>query len=80
MLKAPVRLTSRYRKQTVEATLLPTGEVEFQGRRYASPSAAGATAKVTITGRKISTDGWSFWQIEDDGGDLGRWGRFGRPI
>jgi hypothetical protein len=68
VLKAPLRLFSRYRKQLLEAMLLPTGEVEFQGQRYASPSAAGGAAKATITGRKMSTDGWSFWQVEGKDG------------
>jgi len=67
VLKAPMRLFSRYKKQMLEATLLPTGEVEFQGQRYASPSDAGGAAKATLTGKKMATDGWSFWRIE--GGD-----------
>ena len=62
-LKAPLRLLSRYRKQPLEAMLLPTGEVEFQGQRYASPSAAGAAARETITGKDMATNGWDFWRV-----------------
>jgi len=67
-LKTPLRLFSRYRRQPLEATLLPTGEVEFQGQRYASPSAAGEAARATVMGRKMRTNGWDFWQVEGDGG------------
>jgi hypothetical protein len=68
LLKAPLRLFSRYKKQMLEAKLLPTGEVEFQNQRYTSLSAAGAAASKTITGRKMSTDGWVFWQVQGDDG------------
>jgi predicted type IV restriction endonuclease len=68
LLKAPLRLFGPYKKQTLEAKLLPTGEVEFQNQRYTSPSAAGAAASQTITGRKMSMDGWTFWQVQGDDG------------
>ena len=68
VLKVPLRLFSQYKKQPFEATLLPTGEVEFQGQRYASPSAAGGAARATVTGRKMATNGWSFWQTQGDDG------------
>ena len=42
--------------------------MEFQGRKYTSPSAAGEAARATVTGRKMGTNGWSFWQVEGDGG------------
>ncbi len=52
----------------LKATLLPDGTIEFRGQRYVSPSAAGGAAPAIITGRKMSTNGWSFWQVEGDGG------------
>ena len=42
--------------------------MEFQDRKYASPSAAGEAARATVAGRKMSTNGWSFWQVEGNGG------------
>ena len=48
--------------------LLAGGQVEFQGKQYLSPFAATETARATVTGRKMNTNGWSFWQIESDGG------------
>ena len=68
VMKAPVRLFSKYKDRTFEATLLSSGEVEFQGQRYSSPSDAGGAAKATIAGKKMSTNGWDFWQIHGDGG------------
>ena len=50
--------------RTMAGTLLPTGEIEFQGQQYSSPSDAGVAAKATIAGKKMSTNGWNFWQIQ----------------
>ena len=55
---------------TFEATLLSSGEVEFQGQRYASPSDAGGAAKATIAGKKMATNGWDFWQLDGYDGSL----------
>ena len=63
LLKAPAQLSTKYKGHTFEATLLTNGEVEFQGTRYTSPSAAGEAARATITGRKMNTNGWSFWWV-----------------
>ena len=63
LLKPPTRLSTKYKGHILEATLLANGDVEFQGKRYVTPSAAGLAARETITGRKMGTDGWSFWQI-----------------
>jgi len=65
ILKAPLKLFRKYRKVKLEATLKPNGTVEFQGTNYASSSAAAAHARGTITGRPMSTNGWSFWQYLD---------------
>ena len=43
--------------------------MQFQHRKYASSSAAGEAARVTVTGGKINTNGWTFWQVEGDGGE-----------
>jgi hypothetical protein len=36
--------------------------VEFQGTIYDSCSTAAEAARATITGRKMNTNGWVFWQ------------------
>ena len=41
--------------------------MEFEGRRYPTPSAAGAAARQTVTGRKMATSGWRFWKVEVGG-------------
>ena len=68
LLKAGVRLFCEYKGQTLEATLLADGDVKYEGRQYSSPSAAGAAARQTVTGRQMSTNGWKFWQVEVEGG------------
>ena len=68
LLKAQAHLFRKYKGQMLEATLLSDGRIQFQGAAYKSPSAAGEAAKAAVTGKKTNTDGWSFWQIEGDGG------------
>jgi hypothetical protein len=44
------------------------GRVEFQGRQYDSCATAAEHARGTVTGRRMNTNGWSFWQyLGDDG-------------
>ncbi|WP_255449932.1 DUF262 domain-containing protein [Skermania sp. ID1734] len=42
-----------------EATLTADGAIEFDGKRYTSPSAAGCAL------RKNATNGWYFWAVTD---------------
>jgi len=70
LLAPPVKLFRRYKGQMLEAVLLADGQVEFQGTRYSSCSKAGETARATVTGRKMNTNGWSFWQTKGDDGRL----------
>ena len=63
LLKPPARLSTKYKDQTFEATLLANGEIEFHSQRYATSSAAGEAARATITGRKMNTNGWTFWRV-----------------
>ena len=66
LLSPPLKLFRRYRKTMLEATLLGDGQVEFQGTTYRSSSEAAGIARGTITGRPMSTNGWSFWQYRDE--------------
>lgn len=67
-LKPPVKLFRKYKGTRMEATLKASGAVEFQGTTYASCSTAAEAARETITGRKMNTNGWSFWQCLDANG------------
>jgi len=70
ILRPPVKLCRKYKGQMMEATLLPGGGVAFQGTRYETCSAAAASARSTVTGKKMSTNGWCFWQTRDADGGL----------
>jgi predicted type IV restriction endonuclease len=65
LLAPPIKLFRMYRGKMMEATLLPDGAVEFEGTRYNTCSTAAEVARSTITGRKMNTNGWSFWQYLD---------------
>jgi len=67
-LSAPLRLFRRYKGQTLEATLLPDGRIEFRGDTYPSCSTAAEMARSTVTGRKMNTNGWQFWLFLDASG------------
>lgn len=66
-LAPQVRLFRTYRGKPVEARLLPDGRVEFGGQPYRTCSLAAERARQTITGRRMSTNGWAFWQLDVDG-------------
>ncbi len=65
-LSPPLKLFRRYRKTMLEATLLLDGTAEFEGKAYRSSSEAAGIARGTITGRPMSTNGWSLWQYRDE--------------
>jgi hypothetical protein len=67
-LSPPIRLFRKYRGRVMEAMLFPDGSVEFQGHRYPTCSAAAEFARSTVTGRRMNTNGWSFWQYQDGKG------------
>jgi hypothetical protein len=68
LLSPPVRLFRKYRGEMMEAVVLPDGGVEFQAARYDSCSTAAEVARSTVTGRRMNTNGWEFWQYLDAGG------------
>ena len=70
LLKAPLKLTVHYLRRDLEADLLPDGTVTFQGKNYASSSTAAEMARGTVTGRRMNTNGWTFWKYRDEGGKL----------
>jgi hypothetical protein len=68
VLTPPVRPFRRYKGQELVAQLLPDGRVEFQGTCYDSGSTSADYARGTITGRRMHTNGWVFWQYQDEKG------------
>jgi hypothetical protein len=67
ILKAPVALFRKYKGRQMDATLLADGNVQFGGKTYDSCSQAGDQARSAGTGRRMNTNGWTFWQYDDDG-------------
>lgn len=65
-------LQAEYLGKTFRATVEKRG-IRFDGKVYDSPSAAGVAAKGKLgrTGRAASTDGRTFWKIQDPAS--GRW-------
>jgi hypothetical protein len=68
VLVPPLRLYCQYRKRAFEASVLSSGEIEFQGHRYSTPSAAASAARETVTGKPMATNGWSFWRFDGPDG------------
>jgi hypothetical protein len=67
-LKPPLRLFRTYKGKVLEATLHPDGTVEFLGTRYPSCSTAAEAARGSVTGRRMNTNGWVFWQFREGQG------------
>ena len=65
-------LQAEYLGKTFRATVEKKG-IRFGGKIYDSPSPAGVAAKGQLgrTGRAASTDGRTFWKIQDP--NSGRW-------
>lgn len=68
LLIPPLRLYRRYKGRMLEATLQLDGQVEFEGTVYRTCSTAAEQARSTVTGRKMNTNGWIFWQFDAGGG------------
>jgi hypothetical protein len=68
LLSPPLKLFRKYKGQAMEATLLPDGSVEMRGTRYDSCSTAAEIARSFVTGRRMNTNGWDFWQYLDGRG------------
>jgi streptomycin 6-kinase len=63
-----IRLYRTYLKTELEATLLPTGEVEFQGTKYRGCGPAAEAAARTVKKEEVKFDGWTFWRYRDGDG------------
>jgi hypothetical protein len=65
LLPTPLKLFRKYKGKVMQAVLNADGSVEFGGQRFSSCSSAAEYARSTVTGRKMNTNGWSFWQYTD---------------
>ena len=70
IFKPPLKLSSNYKGNDLEAELLRDGTIQFQDKKYKSCSAAAIAAISKIAGRRLSANGWTFWQYKDEKGDL----------
>jgi len=70
LLKPPLKLTKHYKGKDLEAKLLPDGAVRFQGKKYETCSKAATFARGTIAGRRMNTNGWTFWRYLNQDGKL----------
>lgn len=68
LLAAPLKLFRKYKGRSLQAILRSDGTVEFDGQSFASCSTAAEHARGTVTGRRMNTNGWSFWQYTDGDG------------
>jgi len=68
ILSPPLKLLRKYKGKMLEATLLAGGVVEFQGQRYDTCSGAAEAARATVSGHRMNTNGWTFWQYRDAAG------------
>lgn len=60
------RLRATYLKHKFDATVT-SGGIQFGGHTYDNPSSAGIAAKESVgtKGKSASTNGWDFWEMED---------------
>jgi predicted type IV restriction endonuclease len=68
LLSPPLPLFRQYRGTRLQATVLPDGKVEFQGTAYDSCSTPAEVARSMVTGRRMHTNGWVFWQYSGPDG------------
>lgn len=67
-LAAPLELKGVYKGAVLRAKLLTSGEVEYDGHRYPSCSAAAEAAISKAAGRPLTANGWTFWSFENSDG------------
>jgi len=60
----PKSLRGKYKGKTVRAYVRNDGSIAFRGKRYLSPSNAGAVAI-----GKGACNGWAFWYYQRSPGD-----------
>lgn len=67
-LPTPLKLFRKYKGKVLQGVLNADGSVQFDGERFSTCSRAAEQARSTITGRRMNTNGWAFWQYTDADG------------
>lgn len=70
LFKVPLKLYKKYRGHHLEAELQQDGSVIYDGVSYTSCSTAADEARRSIVGGEPHTNGWTFWQYRDSGGQF----------
>ncbi len=63
-ISGPMKLRANYKGSVITAQVRRDGTVRFEGKKYFSPSVAGAKAC-----QRRSCNGWTFWKYERAPGD-----------
>lgn len=66
LIAPPLGLQRTYKGNTLRATVQADGMVVFDGHPHSSLSTAAIRAKQSVIGKRLSTNGWDFWQYRDD--------------
>lgn len=75
LIHPPLVLQKTYKGRELTARVELDGRVSFDGTSYNSLSISAGTARASIVGsppgrKYIETNGWTFWQFQDDDGRL----------
>jgi hypothetical protein len=65
LISAPLELERSYKGSHLKAIIGKDGKVEWNGLSFSSLSAAASTARESIVGRPLHTNGWTFWRYKD---------------
>ena len=65
IIKAPFNLQKHYKDVLVEAVVTETGTVIFEESEYDSLSKAATAVGMSVSNKRISVNGWTFWQYRD---------------
>jgi hypothetical protein len=76
VIDPPFEIERKYRDQRLTAQIESDGSVSCMGRIFGTLSSAASYARSTCSGppaagsRKLSSNGWTFWQFRNEDGEL----------
>jgi hypothetical protein len=70
LIVPPLQVEKHYKGVRLEATIVQSGQVVWDGTSYDSPSTAAGMARKSVIGAPEGraypqTNGWAFWQFQD---------------
>lgn len=70
LIVPPLQVEKRYKGVSLEATIVQSGQIVWDGTPYDSPSTAAGMARKSVIGAPEGraypqTNGWAFWQFHD---------------